>query len=435
MRRGKELQVLIIIAAFILVSVRCFPAEQIIRDTLTSNGLLKTEINYGFKFFRNNSREALKTEYTEYSENRATYNADYFYSINHWNLTEPKHEMINAFLGVGPLYSDGTSIRKETIYKTSFNNRIYGMNLFGEISYSGRFYSGTRSYGLVEVNGFGLFEKIKKRSNGTKADLLSSALPVEVQEEYLDNRFRYGLNTRAGWGIGKPEVVNYRMVAEYILDKYYPEQLFSETEKQKVAGAIGRIKNARSLNNQHNTDKETAQLGHFINSQMLLTIPENLKETWLFGEFSPRYDGSRFDAGPFFNYYNREPDFIYGGFVNYENNKYQNFHWNRYFKTELSYNIYKIRNWFRWETSLAFDYYKNLRSKFSIELKYVPVLVFNSFNDIGPFSHVLIPSLEYYTELNEKLRINVAFSYNLTGDNDFYMKGPEFSLAFYRSRY
>jgi hypothetical protein len=38
-------------------------------------------------------------------------------------------------------------------------------------------------------------------------------------------------------------------------------------------------------------------------------------------------------------------------------------------------------------------------------------------------------------QLNEKQRLDLTFSYKITGENDFFLKGPEFSLAFYSSRY
>jgi hypothetical protein len=437
MRKIKHLPVLSLILIANLLPVKSFPARQFFRDSLNFQVFVKTEINHGYLLSRNNSRESLNTQYSDYSESKANYNAAYFYSLNNWSINESKHEYFNAFIGLGPLYSDGTSTKMETIYDTKFDDNIFGVNLNGKFNYSGRFYTGDKGYGLVEVGGFGLMEKVKKYSKGDKTNLISSAWPTntKVKEDYFDNRLRYGLEARAGAGFGKPLVVNYLMAAEYFMKKFYPGQLFSEPEKQNLANAIGRIKNNRSVWAGHDPEKEAIQLDQFLNSQMYLTIPENLKEYWLFGEFLPRYDGSRIDVGPFFNYYNREPDFIYGGYVNYENNKYENFHWNRLLKAELSYNRYKTTDWVKLETCIAFDYYRNLHSKFNAGLKFIPVLVANNIDDLGPMKFALIPSVEYYTELSEKIRMSLAFSYNITDKNDFFIKGPEFSLFFYRSRY
>ena len=69
---------------------------------------------------------------------------------------------------------------------------------------------------------------------------------------------------------------------------------------------------------------------------MLLLAPEDLKTDWELAEFMPRLNGNRIEVDPFFKYFNREPDFIYGGYILYENEKYFNTKWNRSFGAGLN---------------------------------------------------------------------------------------------------
>jgi hypothetical protein len=231
------------------------------------------------------------------------------------------------------------------------------------------------------------------------------------------------------------EVVNHRMVAEYLLDDFYKEKLFTPEEKVALADKIAQIKNHRKLRILSSHEKEAEELGKFLNSRFLLTIPENLEMLWKYGEFSPRLDGKQLEAGPFFSYFNREPDFVYGGFLKFESEKYRSLKWSRLFRTELTYNRYKTRDWLRLETSLMFDYYCQLRTRYSFGLKYTPVLEVSNDYKRTPFQHVFAPVFGFMTQLSRSVRMEGAIMYNITNKNNFFIKGPEFSLSVYRSRY
>lgn len=132
---------------------------------------------------------------------------------------------------------------------------------------------------------------------------------------------------------------------------------------------------------------------------------------WQLGEFYPRFDGKRIELGPFFNYYNREPDFVYGAYVNVDYSKYINLNWNWDISVNLNYNRYKKDNWVRdWmllEADLGRSFYPGLRTQINFGLKYIPGMVVNEFTDLEPVRHNLIPYLEYYTQANSKTRIDL----------------------------
>ena len=403
-------------------------------DTLAPPGFIKTELNSGLLFFRENSRESTVSSLSQYSEQRLNYHAYYDFGINSWNLGEDKQEIINLDIGAGPIYATGHSKMVNQALTSKLNDKVYGAGLFADLNYSSRFYYDDKNYVLVETEGYGRFEKIKIHAVGNTVTNDGTG-SVSTDEKYLDNRLRYGINSRAGWGFGKLNPVNYFMEAEYLFNKYYSGKLFSPTEKQQLAGFIADIKNNRSPRAGHSDEKELEQVKNFLKKQYLLRPPEEMEDFWRYGEFVPRYSGKRVEFGPFFNYYSREPDFIYGGYAKYESEKYRNNKWNTDFSSELSYNWYKQRDWFFWQTGILFDYYRNLRSRYSFGMKYIPALIVNEFKDIKPLQHVLIPYIEYFLQLNEKQRLDLTFSYKITGENDFFLKGPEFSLAFYSSRY
>lgn len=418
-----------------LLPLAALASNQFIPDKVSSLRFYKTELNSGFSFYKNDTRESFITDLSNFTENRSNYGADYFYSLNWFGLDNKKQEISKILIGIGPVYATGNSTFSEQLIARSADNRIFGATLSGKIDFSGRYYYEGNSYALVEAAGFGKIEKLQINSKGYEANLVSSAQATRFEENFLDNRLRYGIKTKAGWGIGQPEVANHLMEAEYILNSFYKGRLFSPGEKNELADKIGRIKNSRKLQAAHNTEKEAEEVARFLNSNLLLTIPGELVETWKYGEFSPRFDGNRFEVGPFFNYFNREPDFVYGGFLGFESDKYLNFRWSRLFKAELSYNRYKTRDWLQLETVFQFDFYQNLRSKFSLGLKYIPVLEVKDTRQNTSFQNVFIPTIGYFSQLNEKTRMELALVYNITNQNDYFIQGPEFSLSIYRSRY
>ncbi len=149
----------------------------------------------------------------------------------------------------------------------------------------------------------------------------------------------------------------------------------------------------------------------------------------------PRMNGTRIELGPFFNYYNREPDFIYGGYLTFENEKYCNLNWNRLLKVSLSYNGYKRQDWLLLETELGWSFYPNLKNRYDFGLKYVPGVTVNGIDDFGTVRHNFVPYVNYYSQLSSKYRMDLAFSWRISEKEKFMIPGPEFSVSFYRSRY
>jgi hypothetical protein len=268
---------------------------------------------------------------------------------------------------------------------------------------------------------------------GSRRD--SNQVWTDFDDEDLTNRFRYGFQAKAGWGFGKLNPMNHFMVAEYILANSYRGRLFSEEEINRLADKISEIKHQRDPAIEHVAERELAEITEFLRTSMLLANPEVPEQEWELGEFMPRFNGSRVEIGPFFNYFNREPDFYYGGFIAYDNAKYVNFKWNRNFNVNLNYNHYKHHDWAAVETSLGWSYYPNLASQIGFGLKYVPAMVIHDWDDMEPLKHNFIPYVDYYTQLNSKTRVNLSFAWKLGDGEDFMLSGPEFSLVVYRSRY
>jgi len=424
-----------IIQVFALIQVGGSPVKQSWNDSLETCHFKKKEINAGLLFYRNNSRESLATEFSEFAEQRSNYTFYGTFGVNSWCFLDLLQEEIQLSAGIGPLYSTGESERSTATITTKLDNRLYGVSAFADLQYAGRIYYDEANYALVDVRGYGRFEKIKIDSEGHIQETGEGISGTPITRESHDNRLRYGLDARAGAGFGRLDPVNYRMQAEYLLETYYKGKLFSREEIARVSSVISEIKNNRNLKEGHQPEKERDEFLAFLREKMLLQLPDSRDGIWQFTEFMPRFAGKRFETGPLFAYYNREPDFIYGGFARYEVHSYRNYKQNICFVTEATYNRYKKQDWFLWETAFQVDYYKNLRSLFSLGIKYVPGLVVNDFKDIEPVQHALIPYLEYYRQLNEKLRIMLVFRYRITEDNEFFMNGPEFSMAFYRSRY
>jgi hypothetical protein len=203
----------------------------------------------------------------------------------------------------------------------------------------------------------------------------------------------------------------------------------------QLADEIGRIKTRRNSKFAHNVKTESDSLNQFIQRKFLLTNIEHLEGDFELGEFLPRFDGSRVEAGPFFNYYNREPDFIYGAYFDFINEKYKSYQWNRNFGAAVKYNHYKKQDWVLAEINVGASYYRGLRCRFDFGVKYIPGIVINDVDDVEPIVHNFVPYLGYFTQLNQKIRMEANASLRITNDEQFMTAGPEFSFKFYRSNY
>jgi hypothetical protein len=268
---------------------------------------------------------------------------------------------------------------------------------------------------------------------GVRVD--SANVTTDFKNKDLFNKFRYGFQAKAGWGYGKLNPMNHYMTAGYIASEYYKGRNFSENEIEKLAAKINDIKQRRDPRIQHSPEKELAEIKEFLRSTMLLSPPEISVNEWETGEFVPRLQGSRIEFGPFFNYYNYEPDFYYGGFINYDCGKYINSKWNRNLNANVRYNIYKHHDWATFETNLGWSYYSGLKSKYSFGLKYIPGMVIRDWDDMDPVKHNFVPYVEYYTQVNAKTRMNLSFAWKIGDGENFMLSGPEFSLVIYQSRY
>jgi hypothetical protein len=197
------------------------------------------------------------------------------------------------------------------------------------------------------------------------------------------------------------------------------------------------IKGQRNVAVGHKTDIESEEISDFLREKLLLASPGSdvLENDWQLSEFMPRLNGNRFELGPFFKYYNREPDFIYGGYVTYENAKYCNLKWNRNLGASLRYNHYKKKDWINAEFSMGWSFFPDLKRQFDFAVKYIPGIDLNDFSESVEMNHALIPSVGYYSQINSKSRVNFTFAYRISADEQQVLPGPEFSLSFYRSRY
>ena len=173
----------------------------------------------------------------------------------------------------------------------------------------------------------------------------------------------------------------------------------------------------------------------FLNQKMFLIPVESLENEWKTGEFLPRFDGSRIEFGPFFKYFNREPDFIYGGYVSYENAKYCNVKWNRNFSAGVNYNAYKKQDWILAEINMGWSYFVKLKSQFDFGVKYIPGLILSESGKSGELNHGFIPYLGYFTQTDAKNRIDIKLAYRISDDDNLMLSGPEFSVTVFRSRY
>ena len=393
---------------------------------------IKRENISGVVFSLRPEREVLLTKFSADKEELLTGNAKYRIGTRYWNMLDYKQETVSLMLDAGVVGGTGNWIDSTMIREIRADHNLIGLRANAAANYSSRFYYDIKNYTLVEVNAWGRYDAYQQFSEGEVTD--SNGVTTVYDEQSGNDKLRYGFRAKAAWGMGRLNVVNHYMVAGHLLNKNYPRRNFSDDEILKFSQEIARIKHRRDVKLNRLTEKEIEQLKDFLKTAMMLKVPEDL-QGWEFGEFFPRYNGNRLEFGPFFNYYNREPDFVYGAFVAFNNAKYIDTKKNRDFGVSLSYNRYKNRDWLQLETDLNWAFYFDLKSRLTIGAKYIPAITVNDFEDFGPLANNFIPYAEYFTQLNDKARLNVSLAWNISDNEQFIQPGPEISVAFYRSWY
>lgn len=394
---------------------------------------VKKEINKGIFINGQNEREEQISDNSGYSEEIYTGNASFQLNTQVWNFLRDKQEMMNLLFNVGPYFGSGNGSESNSTGVIRADHQLFGIRAGLTGNYESRFYYDHKTYTLVQVNAWARNDLFWRNSVGSLVD--TNQVMTDYSNDEVFNRFRYGFQAKGGWGFGRLNPMNNYMVGDYVLANFYKRRVFSEVEKERLAAKIGQIKQQRDPGVEHPASAELRQMNDFLRSEMLLEAPEFSEEEWVMGEFLPRYNGTRFELGPFFNYYNREPDFYYGGFLEYKNDKYKSFNWNRNINLQASYSHYKKQNWASVVADFGWSYFPNLKTQFSFGLKYIPGVVVYSIDNMEPLRHNFVPYIKYFTQVNEKARMNFSFAWRISDGDDFVMSGPEFSLSLYRSNY
>ena len=393
----------------------------------------KNEINWGLLYAANPEMEETRTEFWREYDELFTGAAKFQFSNHIWNFQEFKQERVDFNLEAGPLWGKGSWIDSSEVANIEADHKIFGLRTNASANYASRFYYNKKNYTLVQINGWARYDLYRQNSSGFSTD--SDNVVSDFEETTNEDKFRFSVDARAGWGIGSLKPMNHFMVADYILKTYYNHRGFSQTEIEKFADEIGRIKHRRNLQTGHNTDAESVQMQEFLNQKMFLIPVSSLENEWEMGEFIPRFSGNRVEFGPFFSYYNREPDFIYGGYVLYNHAKYCNLKWNRNFSAGVNYNAYKRQDWILAELSIGWSYFMKLKSQFDFGMKYIPGIALNGSVNDGELNNGFIPYMGYFTQIDSKNRVDIKLSYRISEDEKLMLSGPEFSVSVYRSRY
>lgn len=414
----------------------CFVDSIIAQNQLDKSTIFqyqKRELNLGALFDENKEREELRTDNTREYDELTTGSAKFQLNNRYLNYLDYKQEQIVFNFEAGPMVGKGSWIDSSGVENAIADQKIFGLRTKAYLDYTSRYYNNQKSFTLVQLNARAKYDFYQRNSEGTVVD--SNGVSSVLDEKDNVSKLRYGFLAKAGWGIGRLNPVNHYMIADYILDKYYKGRTFSFKETTELANQIGAIKHRRDIVSEHDTNKEAEEIQQFINQKMLLMLPENLNNEWTYGEFLPRFNGTKVEFGPFFTYYNREPDFIYGGYLLFESDKYCNYKWNRNVKAGINYNRYKRQDWILAEIDLSWSYFIKLKSQLDFGFKYVPGVQLNNLEEMGKLNHGFIPHIGYYSQLNANTRLNLAFAYRISEDESLMLAGPEFSLSVYRSRY
>jgi len=393
----------------------------------------KKELNTGVFFYGNGEREELRTDFSKTFDEINFTSGAFQFKNSYWNFLDYKQDFLEFVFEVGPFYGAGNWMDSSFVENIQADQTQIGVRANVSVDYSSRYYYNERNYTIVEVGGWASYGWFNQNSDGNSID--SNSVVTVFDDSSNNSKFRYGFEAKAGWGWGRLNPMNNFMLAQHILEKYYAGRIFSENEVKIIAAEIYKIKYEREIVIGHNKESEAQLVGDFLNEKMLLTHPEDLKTDWELAEFMPRLQGSRIETGPFFKYFNREPDFVYGAYIQYKNAKYKTLKWNRNFSTSVNYNRYKKHDWILAEFKIGWSYFPDLKKQYDFGVKYVPGVELNNFSNVGEFNQAVVPYVGYFSQINSKSRVNFSFAYRISQDEKIMLSGPEFSLAVYWSRY
>lgn len=432
MKRNTSYSVLLYIVFILVISTGSSFAQYSFKNSEIFQ-FQKQEINWGLNYYAGSEREETRTEFWREYEELTTGAVKLQLNNRLWNFLENKQEQFEFNLEAGPLWGNGNWIDSSAVANIEADHKIFGLRTNASANYVSRYYYNSKNYTLVQINGWARYDLYNQNSTGISTD--SFNVVTNFNEKTNEDKFRFSLDARAGWGIGRLKPMNHFMVADFILKKYYKHRGFSQNEITKFADEIARIKHQRNIKAGHKTDIESEQMQEYLNQKMFLIPVSSLEEEWKTGEFLPRFNGNRVEFGPFFKYYNQEPDFIYGGYILYDNAKYCTTKWNRNFSAGVNYNAYKKQDWILAEIRIGWSYFMKLKSQFDFGFKYIPGIALNGTGNDGELNNGFIPYLGYFTQIDSKNRVDIKLSYRISEDEKLMLSGPEFSVSVYRSRY
>jgi hypothetical protein len=432
MKRNTSYSVLLYIVFILVISTGSSFAQYSFKNSEIFQ-FQKQEINWGLNYYAGSEREETRTEFWREYEELTTGAVKLQLNNRLWNFLENKQEQFEFNLEAGPLWGNGNWIDSSAVANIEADHKIFGLRTNASANYVSRYYYNNKNYTLVQINGWARYDLYNQNSTGISTD--SFNVVTNFNEKTNEDKFRFSLDARAGWGIGRLKPMNHFMVADFILKKYYKHRGFSQNEITKFADEIARIKHQRNIKAGHKTDKESEQMQEYLNQKMFLIPVSSLEEEWKTGEFLPRFNGNRVEFGPFFKYYNKEPDFVYGGYILYDNAKYCTTKWNRNFSAGVNYNAYKKQDWILAEIRIGWSYFMKLKSQFDFGFKYIPGIALNGTGNDGELNTGFIPYLGYFTQIDSKNRVDIKLSYRISEDEKLLLSGPEFSVSVYRSRY
>lgn len=398
-----------------------------------SYSFIKQELNTGLVFSFGSEREELRTDVSRFFDQQKRGSAAFRWENRTRIFLPHRQETWGYRLEAGPWFGQGDIVDSSVVQKIDAGQKLTGIRGTIQVNYNSRFYFDQKNYTLISIDAWGNYDLFRRNAEGSLTDSNQVTMPYSEISEH--SKFRYGFHAKAGWGIGRLNPVNHFVAATWLLETHYPGRLFSKDEIVAVAREIGRIKHQRNARSGHSSENEVKLLTGFLRKEMLLKAPETIEPEWLLTEFRPRFEGTRFEFGPFFNYFNREPDFVYGGYIKFENQKYCSLNRNRSFSAALSYNGYKRSDWILLETVLGWNFYPNLQNEYGFGVKYVPGMTVNGFDNLGTVRHNFIPYFEYFSQMSSKYRIETALAWRFAPNEQFMQPGPEVTVSVYRSKY
>jgi len=200
MKKNAVASVVLLLGLLLIISVSDSFAQYNFKNSETFQ-YQKNEIDWGLHYYSGSEREEIRTDTWGEFEELTTGAVKFQFRNQFWKFLEYKQERFDFNVEAGPIWGNGNWGDSSLVANVEAKHRIFGLRTNALASYASRYYYNNKNYTLVKINGWARYDLYNQTSKGISTD--SNDVVKGFRETTNEDKFRYGIDVRAGWVNGK----------------------------------------------------------------------------------------------------------------------------------------------------------------------------------------------------------------------------------------